>query len=221
MCRHIATHNCDPYDARSVRELGQASKGAAYVFWKPDFLHEAEQYDAHGTERADYWPSDGFIVEYVNRPPRPTDFYEDMIKLAHLFGCSILPENNKPGIIGRFEDRGYGAFISGKVNIVGSQDKKNARKKNDTPGQAATGDTTGQWSERLSEFTHGPLADDLRRMPFAHQIKDVSQLDVLDTKKFDAAVASGWTILLARRFARPKAKPVEARLTSLSNYFNV
>lgn len=212
---------CDPYDARDVRDLGAASKGAAYVFWKPDLLHEAEQFDTHGEEAPGYWPSDSFIVEYVNRPPRPRDFYEDMIKLCHLFGCSILPENNKPGIIAWFQDRGYGDFISGKVDIVSTRDKKNKKKGNDTPGHAASTDSTNQWSERLSEFTHGPLGDDPRRMPFGHQIKDVIDLDILDTKKYDAAVATGWTLLLARRFSRPKAAPVDQILTKLSTFFNL
>jgi hypothetical protein len=212
---------CDPYDARSVADPKAASKGAAYVFWKPDMLHEADRFDTAGREKPDYWPSDGFIVEYVNRPPRPKDFYEDMLKLAHLFGCSILPENNKPGIIAHFEDRGYGDFVSGKIDIIASKDQKNKKKGKETPGHAASVDATNQWSERLAEFTHGPLGDDPRRMPFAHQIKDVAQLDILDTKKYDAAVASGWTLLLARRFVKPKAKSVPANLTDIRSFFNV
>lgn len=214
---------CDPYDARKVREQGAASKGAGYLFWKADVLHEAERYDAYGNERPDYWPSDSFLVEYVNRPPRPADFYEDMVKLCHLFGCSILPENNKPGIISHFEDRGYGHFIHGKVSIIGSKDRHQNKKKskNDTPGMAASPDATNQWAERISEFTHGPLGADLRRMPFAHQIKDVAALDILETKKFDAAVATGWTLLLARRFARPKPPPLDAAIGSLSTFFNL
>ena len=212
----------DPYDARSVADKNSSSKGAAYVFWKPDLLHESERLDARGLERPGYWPSDGFIVEYVNRPPRPKDFYEDMVKLAHLFGCAILPENNKPGIIAHFEDRGYADFVSGKINIISSQDKKQKKKRAaDTPGHAASPQATDQWSERLAEFTHGPLGDDLRRMPFAHQIKDVAQLNILDTKKFDAAVASGWTILLARRFSRPKPPPVDAAQLTVRSFFDL
>lgn len=228
MTRYKPTHDAvfaigvDPYDARQVRELGQASKGAAYLFWKPDVLNEADRYDTHGDERANYWPSDGFLVEYVNRPPRPSDFYEDLIKLCHLFSCSILPENNKPGVIAYFEDRGYGDFIHGKISIIGSKDKSIGKKtKNDTPGMAASVDATGQWAERISEFTHGPLGDDLRRMPFAHQIKDVSTLDILNTKKYDSAVATGWTLLLARKAARPKAKPVDMGQFSARNFFNI
>jgi hypothetical protein len=214
----------DPYDARSVADPKSASQAAAYCYRKLDSLHEADQMHVNAfgreVERPDYWPTGSFIVEYVNRPPRPADFYEDMIKLCHLFGCGILPENQKPGIIAHFEDRGYSDFIQGKISIIGSKDKSK-KPKHDTPGMAASTDATGQWSERIAEFTHGLLGEDLRRMPFAHQIKDVATLNILDTKKNDAGVATGWTLLLAMRFSRPKAKPIESSVTNLSNYFNI
>ena len=211
----------DPYDARSVADPKSASQAASYCYWKIDALHEAEKTDYRGREKAGYWPSGGFVVEYVNRPPRPADFYEDMVKLCHLFGCGILPENQKPGIIAHFEDRGYSDFIQGKISIIGSRDKPKAKTRHDTPGMAASPDATGQWAERIAEYTHGLLGEDLRRMPFAHQIKDVATLNILDTKKNDAGVATGWTLLLAMRYTRPKPAGVAAMLTSLSTYFNL
>ena len=214
---------CDPYDSETVRDLGAASRGAAYCFWKPDLLHEAERLDGLGNEKPGYWPSDSFIVEYVNRPPRTQDFYEDMIKLCHFFGSPFLPERNKPGVIAHFEKRGYGDFLRGKVPVLESEErhKRGKRKIDDTPGHAAGTGTTNQWSEKIDDYTHGPLGDDPRRMPFQHQIKDVIALDVKKTQKYDAAVATGWTLLEARRKARLLTPPPPRDSYRLSSFLNV
>ncbi|UYZ60087.1 hypothetical protein [Hymenobacter latericus] len=220
---HRYAVGCDPYDARTVAKLSTASKGAAYVLWKPDMLHEQERLGADGVERGGYWPSDSFIVEYINRPPRPQDFYEDMVKLCHFFGCSLLPERQKPGIIHYFENRGYKAFIGGQVALTDTDRKKLAKKKDaDNYGHAASTEATVQWSELMAIYSHGPLADDWRRMPFAAQVKDWLSLDVLDTQKYDAAVASGWTLMQARRFVRRSGRPLPpADVFNLRNFFNV
>ncbi|GAC1604134.1 MAG: hypothetical protein NVS3B25_33230 [Hymenobacter sp.] len=46
-------------------------------------------------------------------------------------------------------------------------------------------------------------------------------LNILDTKKNDAGVATGWTLLLAMRFSRPKPPPVAADLADLRSYFRL
>lgn len=201
---------CDPYNARKVANLGAASKAAAYAFWKPDELHERERFDAIGKEVFGYWPSDSFFVEYIGRPPTPDIFFEDMVKLCHLLGAPILIENNKDALLAYFEDRGYGDFMAGKISIVASENNKldKKKKKGDvTPGMAAATGTTEQWAERISSFTHGPLGQDYRRMPFLEQIKSVTDLNIKDTQKYDAAVATGWTLLLARKFRRVPPPP--------------
>ncbi|GGG61173.1 hypothetical protein [Hymenobacter glacieicola] len=209
----------DPYDAKSVAKLSTASKGAAYCFWKYDSLNEEKR------DKPEYWPSDSFIVEYVNRPPRPIDFYEDMIKLCHFFGCKILPERQKPGIIHHFQNRGYAAFVNGEVALTDIAARKLRKKKGkqlDNYGHAASVQATEEWAGLLATYSHGRLVDDFRRMPFPAQVKDWLALNVLDTQKNDAAVASGWTLMLARQFTRPPrpASSVSSSAFDLRQYFN-
>lgn len=196
----------DPYDAKKVVQLGAASKAAAYAFWKPDLLHEQTQYLPNGEEDPAYWPSDSFIIEYVGRPPSPSVFYEDMVKMCHLLSMPLLPENNKPAIIDYFDNRGYGDFIVGKSAVQETATgKKKKRKTADTPGIAASEASISQYSDRVAEFTNAPLAGDVRRLPFEHQVADLLRFDATNTKKFDAAVATGWTLLNARRHQRTRA----------------
>jgi hypothetical protein len=195
----------DPYDAKKVVQLGAASKAAAYAFWKPDLLHEQNRLLPNGEEDPAYWPSDSFIVEYVGRPTSPSVFYEDMVKLCHLLSMPLLPENNKPAIIDYFDNRGYSDFIVGKSAVQETAGGKKKKKGADTPGIAASAESISQYSDRIAEFTNAPLAGDVRRLPFEHQVADLLRFDATNTKKFDAAVATGWTLLNARRHVRKRA----------------
>lgn len=198
----------DPYDAKKVVQLGAASKAAAYAFWKPDLLHEQTRFLPSEEEDPAYWPSDSFIMEYHGRPASPSVFYEDMVKMCHLLSMPILPENNKPGIIDYFENRGYGDFIIGKNAVKEVPTGKKKKKSTDTPGIAASEQSISQYADRIADFTNDPLAADKRRLPFEHQVADLLRFDATDTKKFDAAVATGWTLLNARRNVRQTFKPV-------------
>ena len=218
---------CDPYNARKVRDLGAASRAAAYAFWKPDELHERDRF-IPGTfiERPSYWPSDSFFIEYINRPATPFVFFEDMIKMCHMLGAPILIENNKDALIGHFEDRGYAEFMSGRISIIPSENKKiekKKKKKTETPSMAASKNsqtsTTEQWAERISQFTHGPLILDPRRMPFNEQIESVTTVDLAKTQPYDAAVATGWTFMLARKFRKPAAAPPPREEYALSELY--
>lgn len=222
---------CDPYNARRVRDLGAASRAAAYCFWKPDELHEREKLiPGTNVERPGYWPSDSFFIQYLIRPATPQIFFEDMISLCLITGAPILIENNKDALLAHFEDRGMAPFMAMNTSIVASinakiDQKQRKTKKGETFGVAASanaqGGTTDQWAERISAYTHGPLILDPRRMPFNEQIGSIVTLNLADTKKYDAAVATGWTMLLARRFRKVNPPPPPRESYRLSEHFNL
>jgi hypothetical protein len=83
----------DPFDHDF--SSGTPSNGAFYVFNKQD------------PSEPEY--SNSLICEYCARPT-PNEFYEDVIKAAHYYGCKILFENNKYGIKQYLNGRGYGKF---------------------------------------------------------------------------------------------------------------
>jgi hypothetical protein len=159
----------DPYDHRYT-STGKKSKAASYVLKKHDPYNEGE--------------SMKFVTEYINRPDGgPNIVYEDMILQCVFFGCSILIENNKPGIIEYFERRGYSPFL---MWLPG----------HNTPGIAApqTVETKQYWTETIDNYVNNHW----EKMFFERQIKDLLKLDIDDTREYDAAMATGYTLIASR-----------------------
>ena len=92
----------DPFD-HSITTSNERSDGAAYAYRRFDAMDEL---------------SETFLVQYINRPDKAEIFYEDMIRLCHFFGCEVLSEDNKVGLIKYFEHRGYERFLTRMPNSV-------------------------------------------------------------------------------------------------------
>jgi hypothetical protein len=87
---------CDPFDHKITTD-GKKSNGASYVFRKLDPMDSDR--------------SNIFVCEYVNRPATPEMFYDDLAKQSVFYGCELLCENNKIGLIRWFENNGFGAYL--------------------------------------------------------------------------------------------------------------
>lgn len=134
------------------------------------------------------WETHLPIVQYVYRNDDPVTYYEDMIKLCRYFGCSILAENQKTGIINHFRNRGYGEFLmyrpqetftidSGRQNTVG------------VPG--GSNPVVQQWLDLTKSYinNHG------HRIPFLFLCKDLLKFRKSNIRLHDATVAFGTTHL--------------------------
>lgn len=161
----------DPFD-HNVTVSKDRSDGAAYVFRAYDGIDEL---------------SETFIVEYINRPDTAEIFYEDMIKLCHFFGCTILPEDNKIGLVKYFELRGYERFL---YKAQGSSKY----------GVSATVKT----HQQIAELHEIYIEENCHKVIFKNLLMDWLKFSIKDTTKFDAAMASGYTLMLANnnRFAK-------------------
>ncbi len=156
----------DPFD-HSITTSKERSDGAAYVYRRYDALDEF---------------SETFLVEYLNRPEKAEIFYEDMIKLCHFFGCEILSEDNKVGLIKYFEYRGYDKFL---VKLPGAS----------TYGISATVKT----HQQIAEVTESYITENVEKVIFMRLLKDWLTFDINKTTKFDAAMASGYTLIQANK----------------------
>lgn len=176
---------CDPFD-HNITTSTQRSDGAAYCYKTFDAVHEL---------------SETFVVEYLNRPDKAEIFYEDMIKLVHFFGCTILPEDNKVGLIKYFEYRGYERFLF-----------KNGAKF----GVSATVKTHQQIAELIETY----VEENISKTIFKNLLLDWLKFDINKTTKFDATMASGYTLMLANgsRFAQ-KQQEVKPRLYDVREIF--
>lgn len=85
----------DPFD-HDVTADSRASDGASYVF---KLFNPMD-------------PRSGYaICEYCARPSKADIFFEDMLNQALYFGCEVLCENQKIGMIQHFRRNGYEKFL--------------------------------------------------------------------------------------------------------------
>jgi len=104
----------DPFDHKLTTD-GKKSNAASYVYRK---------YNAWDSET-----SDCFVCEYVNRPATPELFYEDMVKQSVFYGCELLAENNKPGIVNHFENQGFGHYLMSRPPMTHTESSKPQKEK--------------------------------------------------------------------------------------------
>jgi hypothetical protein len=194
---HLFTVGTDPISYTKTADP-RASRASAYAFRKFDPTVDT------GVPRPQ-WVSHNFFVEYIHRPHDPNDYFEQMIMLCRLLGCSILPEAQKTDIIKHFDDRGYGRFIMYRGDF---KDEKIRGKgpSGDTAGVPATKEVIDTYTARKVEYyeRHG------HRCPFDRLIEQDLKFNPLKTKEFDASVASGWTLLgLDKIVAPPESNSVK------------
>ena len=157
---------CDPFD-HSITTSKERSDGAAYVYRKFDAMDEL---------------SETFLVEYLNRPDKAEIFYEDMIKMVHFFGCELLSEDNKVGLIKYFEYRGYDKFLM------------------KMPGSTKFGVSASvKIHQQIAEQTETYIEENVSKVRFKNLLNDWLHFDINKTTKFDAAMASGYTLIAASK----------------------
>ena len=156
----------DPFD-HSITTSNERSDGAGYAYRRYDAVDEL---------------SETFLVQYINRPDKAEIFYEDMIKLAHFFGCEVLSEDNKVGLIKYFEYRGYERFLTKMPNAT-------------KYGISATVKT----HQQIAEETENYHLDNLHKVIFIELLDDWLHFNINKTTKFDAAMAAGYTLIAASK----------------------
>ena len=126
--------------------------------------------------------SETFLVEYLNRPDKAEIFYEDMIKMVHFFGCELLSEDNKVGLIKYFEYRGYDKFLM------------------KMPGSTKFGVSASvKIHQQIAEQTETYIEENVSKVRFKNLLNDWLHFDINKTTKFDAAMASGYTLIAASK----------------------
>lgn len=174
----------DPFD-HNTTEDSRRSKGAAFCYKK---------YDSMNPEY-----NNSFVAMYLDRPQTAHIFYEDMIKLAYYFGCQILFENQKIGLMHYFEHRGYSPFLMwlpGKSN----------------PGISAS----AQSHQELAEESEIYINSSVDMVHHPELIQDWLEFDINDTQKYDAAMAAGYALIANKRIV---AKQQNEKLKDVKDYF--
>tara|TARA_R110001599_G_scaffold12770_2_gene59644 strand:- start:3940 stop:6033 length:2094 start_codon:yes stop_codon:yes gene_type:complete len=130
---HYFVSGCDPFDHKVTTD-NKKSNGASYIFRKLDPFDQ------------EY--SDTFVCEYVNRPATPDMFYEDMLKQSIFYGCELLCENNKIGLINWFDAQGYSGYLMSRPN---SSHTQHSRSKQREKGIPMSGEAVRQRAIEITE----------------------------------------------------------------------
>ena len=166
--KHNFVAGADPID-HGITEDGRRSNGACCIYQK------------HNENNGDDPYNSSFVALYCYRPDSAAIYYEDVLKACVYYGCQVLVENQKIGIVTYFNDRGYGDFL------MWLKDRNQA-------GIAASPKT----HQYIAELTEDYINNYCDRVYFKDLITDWLHFDISDTTRFDAAMAAGYTLIADR-----------------------
>ena len=195
---------CDPYDHDTTTD-GRRSDAACYVFKKFSMMDDF---------------SNQFVCEYINRPPKAEIFYEDILKTCVFYGCQILIENNKVGLIKYFENRGYYKYLMDRPENTHTDSSR----KQKTKGIPSTGVAVlNAQIEAISSYVYDYIGVNLEtgemgRCYFNKLLDDWSRFEPDNRTKYDATVASSLALLGAQKHVAAKVKKV--KLSFIKKYNN-
>jgi len=183
----------DSFDNKTTVD-NRKSNGSTVIFYKFDAMNEKK--------------SDKFVLIYCFRPKKPSIFYEDTLKIAWFFGCQILIESNKQGIIQYFEwSNPFGLNLTKfMVHLPDRQE----------PGIP----TTGQTHDSIVNHTREYIEDCIDLVDYPELITDWTKFDINNTTKFDLSMSSGICLIAADRIKKRKVA-IKDKITEISEIFPV
>ena len=108
----------DPYDHKYTTG-NKKSNGAFYVYKKMNF------------EDSEF--SKSFVCQYVDRPANPEDFWDDILKACVFYGCEVLAETNKIGLVNHFRMKGKSHYLMDRPAITHVKFSKTRQKEKGLP----------------------------------------------------------------------------------------
>ncbi|MDB4335739.1 hypothetical protein OAA03_00600 [bacterium] len=182
---------CDPYDHDTTTD-GRRSDAAAHVFHKFSMSSDASMQ---------------FVCEYINRPPKAEIFYEDMIKMCVFYGCQILVENNKVGILKYFENRGYYEYLMDRPDMTHTEWSRGKQKTKGIPGSGAA--VINAQAEAIATYIYDHVGYDaetgeIGRCFFNTLLDDWSRFEIDNRTKYDASISSSLALLASQKYIKPK-----------------
>jgi len=182
----------DPYDHRVTTD-GKKSDAASYVRLKYDPINP--------------YNSKMFVAQYVARPPKPEMFYEDMVMQSFFYGCEILCETNKIGIVNYFRMRGYEKYLMKRPEPTHTPHSKKNQREYGIPmtGEDARNALVGAVeTEIYDNVGYLEEEDKYATCYFDELLLDWAKFDVNNWTPYDCTVASGLALLAERKYIKEK-----------------
>ena len=146
--------------------------------------------------------TDMFVVQYLYRTAEVEAFYEDVFITLFHYGCLGLIENQKIGLVGYFENARVHNFL------VKLKNQKNY-------GIAASRKTTQAMCELIEKYIY----DNIHKVYFVDLLKDWANFDIERTQSFDAAMASGYTLLADSKILLKKGAEKTVKIIEIGDLF--
>ena len=209
---HIGAFGCDSYDI-SGTVGGGGSNGA---------LHGLTKFNM------DEAPSNEFFLEYVARPQTAEVFFEEVLMACVFYGMPILVENNKPGLLYHFKNRGYRGF---SINRPDKQYNKLSKTEKELGGIPNSSEDVKQShasaiESYIEKYVGLDLSgayrdmDDMGSMIFTRTLEDWAKFDISNRTKYDATISSGLAIMATQKNAYLPEKKESKISINFARYSN-
>jgi hypothetical protein len=196
----------DPYDHSTTTD-GRKSDGASYTFR----MYNPAQPDHTYL----------FTSEYINRPPTVFEFYEDMLKQSIFYGCQLLCENNRIGLINWFTEKGFENYLMKRPEVTHTSSSKSQKTLGiPTSGEAVRDSLVSGTEAYVYEccgYNHETGVGGT--VYFNKLVDDWLVFDANDWQKYDATVAAGLTLLASRK-AIKKPEQINLGMQLVRRYNN-
>lgn len=146
--------------------------------------------------------TDMFVTQYLYRTNEVEAFYEDVFITLFHYGCLGLIENQKIGLVGYFENARVQNFL------VKLRNQKNY-------GIAASRKTTQAMCELIEKYIY----DNIHKVYFVDLLKDWANFDIERTQTYDAAMASGYTLLADSKILLKKGAEKALKIIDIRDLF--
>ena len=199
---------CDPYDHDRTTD-GRFSKGSLHI------LHKFTL-DKGGAPMQ-------FVCEYLARPPKAEMFHEDMLMSCVFFGCSLLVENNKIGLIRHFERRGYMEYIMERPENTHTKFSRGKQKERGIPANSQA--VIQAQAEAVASYIYDYVGYNLQTGEvgicyFNDLLLDWAEFDIHNRTKFDATISSSLALLASQKVKVIKKKEEVKQQPFLKKYSN-
>lgn len=214
LAAHVGAFGVDPYN-RSKTSDGRGSSGSIHLSTKTNTT---------------YLPNEAFILEYIDRPRKVEDFFEDVIKVMVYYSMPALIEQSNEQFLKLIKERGYRNFSMNNPFKLWKDLNPTEKLYGGAPQQdTKIGDQQFYAIESYIEDYVG-VARETRKeidriqgqmgwMPFSRTLTQWKDVDTTNRTKYDAYISSSLS-RLANQKRKLKTETKVKKLSFFTKYNN-
>jgi hypothetical protein len=135
-----------------------------------------------------------------------------MLKMCVFYGCQILVENNKVGLINYFEQHGFGEYLMERPESTHTKFSRGQKIKGlPTSGEAVINSLIDAIQVYVYEAVgYDEETGEIGRVFFPKLLLDWAEFEPDNRTKYDASMASGITLLASQKHVKVKKERAQA-----------